>query len=128
MSLSLRLRWVPGTYSVARLAPTSPIPTWAGGPGFMATVQADDELTIVCLSDRVPDDIQSEGGWVCLRTIGPFEFQATGVVQALIQPLSNNGVGVFVLCTFDGEHLLVSESDREKAETLLLEAGHTFAV
>ncbi len=74
----------------------------------------------------VPHGVEAERGWACLRTIGPFAFEATGIVHSLISPLSLNGVGVFVVCTFDGEHLLIAEGDRQKAIDLLIEAGHTF--
>lgn len=126
MALSLRLRFVPGRYAVARLAPESTIPEWVSGPGFSAIIRADDELTIVCHEDRVPEGAEAEGGWVCLRTIGPFDFQATGIVYSLIAPLSSHGIGVFVVCTFDGEHLSVAESDGGKARDLLGAAGHVF--
>lgn len=126
MSLSLNLRFIPGQYAVARLAQDSPIPDWARGPGFFALVRADDELTIVCCDGRVPDGVEAERGWACLRTIGPFAFQATGIVHSLIGPLSSNGIGVFVLCTFDGEHVLIAERDRRKATRLLSAAGHSF--
>lgn len=125
-TLSLTLRFVSGEYAVARLAPDEAIPQWALGPGFFAIVRADDELTIVCAAAAVPDDIEMERGWACLRTVGPFAFQAAGVVQALISPLSAEGVGVFVLCTFDGEHMLIAERDRQRAVELLQVAGHAF--
>ncbi len=44
----------------------------------------------------------------------------------MVNPLSDSGMGVFVLCTFDGEHLLVSEGDASKAVAMLTEAGHVF--
>ncbi|MGB3275813.1 MAG: ACT domain-containing protein [Castellaniella sp.] len=124
--MALSLRFIAGRYTIARPPPDSSIPGWACGPGFSAIVRADDELTIVCMEDRVPDSVESEPGWACLRTIGPFDFQAAGIVHSLITPLSTHGIGVFVVCTFDGEHLLVAESDRIKARDLLLAAGHEF--
>ncbi len=124
--LILNLRFVQGRYAVARLSADSPIPDWASGPGFSAIVRADDELTIVCSDDRVPNGIEVERDWACLRTIGPIPFQATGVVRSLIDPLSSNGIGVFVVCTFDGEHLLIAEQDRSRAEDLLAACGHKF--
>jgi uncharacterized protein len=122
----LRLRLVPGRYAIARLSPDAPVPDWASGPGFSAIIRADDELTILCRADRVPDGVEAQSGWVCLRTIGPFDFQATGIVQSLVAPLSANGIGVFVVCTFDGEHLLVTESESDMAFHLLRAAGHSF--
>ncbi|WP_431358276.1 ACT domain-containing protein [Sphingomonas faeni] len=122
----MKLRFVQGRYAVARLSADSPVPDWVSGPGFMAIVRADDELTIVCSDDQVPADVEAERGWVCFRTIGPIPFQATGVVKSLIDPLSSSGIGVFVVCTFDGEHLLVAERDRSKTVDLLIDSGHYF--
>lgn len=127
-SLSLQLRTVPGRYAVAQLPADAAIPAWANGPGFSAIVRASDELTIVCLQERVPagtpGTLRAERDWICLRTVGPFDFQAAGIVHALIQPLSTQGVGVFVVCTFDGEHLLIAARDEVKARGLLRAAGH----
>nr|WP_280638119.1 ACT domain-containing protein [Shimia sp. R11_0] len=100
------------------------MPTWLNGPGFRAAVHSDDELTLVCLEERVPSDVETEKGWACLRTIGPFPFDATGIVQALVEPLSDGGIGVFVVCTFDGEHILVPSCEVEKATQVLQAAGH----
>lgn len=124
LPMTLQLRTVPGRYAVAQLPPDAPIPPWVNGPGFSAIVRASDELTIVCLQERVPAEVRAERDWICLRTVGPFDFQATGIVHTLIQPLSTQGVGVFVVCTFDGEHLLIAARDEEKARELLQVAGH----
>ncbi|MGX9354530.1 ACT domain-containing protein [Roseobacteraceae bacterium S113] len=122
----MNLRVVPGRFGVARLDADHPIPDWFAGPGFRAIVHSDDETTVVCLENRIPDGVEAEKGWMCLRTIGPFPFEAAGVVQALITPLSSNGVGVFVVCTFDGEHVLLPASEAEAARRFLEAAGHVF--
>jgi uncharacterized protein len=124
MAQTLQLRVVPGRYSVARLDAHADFPGWLKGPGFQAAIRSDDELTVVCLNDRVPGDVQVEKDWVCLRTIGPFAFDATGIVLSLIRPLSDNGIGVFVICTFDGEHMLIPGKDAESAFRHLALAGH----
>ena len=127
-SLSLQLRTVPGRYAVAQLPADAAFPTWADGPGLCALVRASDELSVVCLQERVPSDVRAERDWICLRTVGPFDFQAAGIVHALIQPLSTQGIGVFVVCTFDGEHLLIAARDEEKARGLLRAAGHEWPI
>ena len=126
MELSLRLRRVPGRYGIARLAPDAAIPDWAGGGGFWAVIRAEDEITIVCLQEQIPNGAQSSRDWLCLRTIGPFAFDATGIVSSLIAPLSDAGIGVFVVCTYDGEHLLVTKPDMAKSLALLEARGHRF--
>lgn len=127
MSYILNIRIVPGRYAVARLEAAAAIPDWFHGPGFKAAVHSEDELTLVCQQDRVPDHVTHEGNWACLRTTGPFPFDASGIVQALITPLSENDIGVFVLCTFDGEHVLVPADKLQDAERHLVGAGHKMA-
>ena len=124
MSTGIQLRRVHGRYGVARLAPNAPIPSWIDGPGLTALVRAEDELTVVCAVDRIPEHVKLDAPWVCVRSIGPFDFQMTGIVRSLVAPLSEAGISVFVLCTFDGEHLLVAERDADKAFAVLVEAGH----
>ena len=126
MIAGILLRHVPGRYGIARLAPDAPIPAWTIGAGLTSIIRADDEMTIVCAADRIPAGIEVDAPWVCMRSIGPFDFHATGIVQSLVTPLSKRGIGVFVLCTFDGEHLLVSERDAKSAFAALTEAGHKF--
>ena len=124
MTAPLNVKTVPGQYAVAQLPPHTEIPTWATGHGFVSVSLAEDEITIVCLQERVPEGLKADRDWACLRTIGPFDFDAAGIVHSLISPLSANGIGVFVVCTFDGEHLLVANKDLEKAKTYLINAGH----
>ena len=126
--ICLTLSEVAGQYAIARLAPDAPLPPWADGPGFLSITRASDELTITCLQDRIPDDVQTDRDWSCLRTIGPFDFEATGIVATLIAPVSQDGIGVFVICTFDGEHLLVPSKEMDRARTLLTHHfGHSTA-
>lgn len=122
----IRLRMLPGRYAVAQLAPDAPLPDWFDGPGFTAMARAEDELTLICLEDRVPDNITAERGWSCLRSVGPFAFDAAGIVRDLVTPLSDNGIGVFVCCTFDGEHLLLPSAQEQQARAQLSAAGHVF--
>ncbi len=125
MSLSLKIRIVSGRYAVSRLGADAALPDWLQGVGFKAVVYSEDEITLVCLEERVPCEITSERGWACLRTIGPFPFDAAGIVASLIAPLSKNAIGVFVVCTFDGEHVLVPYKKLDAAIEHLEAAGHT---
>ncbi|MCG7492520.1 ACT domain-containing protein [Thalassobius sp. Cn5-15] len=124
MTHRLKIRFVPGRYTISRLPADAQVPDWFAGSGFRALVCSDDETTLICLEDRVPDTVQSEGGWTCLRTVGPFPFEAAGIVQSLIAPLSDNGIGVFVVCTFDGEHVLIPTIKAGAAARYLQAAGH----
>jgi hypothetical protein len=120
----IALEQAQGEYAVCRLAPTAAIPAWADGAGFVTISRSAHELSIVCLADRVPHETQREDGWTCLRFVGPFAFGATGIVLSVVRPLSEGGLGVFVVSTFDGDHLLIKTGDMPAATALLARAGH----
>jgi len=126
MNKKVKLRVLDGAYAVSRLLPTDRIPAWADGNGFVSISRSGEELSIVCLAERVPAEVRSDTGWRCMHLVGPFAFDETGIVLSVIRPLSENGVGVFVVSTFDDDHLMVKGDVFERARTLLREAGHTF--
>ncbi|MFF2320717.1 ACT domain-containing protein [Agrobacterium sp. NPDC058088] len=125
MAPRVKLKLLDGAYGVARLQAEAPIPAWADGAGFLSISRTDDELSIVCRQERIPDDIQADTGWNCLKLQGPFAFDETGIVLSVIGPLSTNEIGIFVVSTFDGDHLLVKSKDLEKTFELLASAGHS---
>ena len=114
-----------GHYAVARLDAGAAIPDWADGAGFVSISRTDEELSIVCLQNRIPETVKQDGGWTCFKLQGPFAFDETGVVLSVIRPLSENKIGVFVVSTFDGDHLLVKASDEARSISYLTAAGHT---
>ena len=125
MAVRVRLKPLSGRYAVSRLEAKASIPGWADGPGFVSITRTEDELSVVCLQDRVPDGVKHDRDWVALKLQGPFAFDETGIVLSVIKPLSENELGIFLVSTFDGDHLLVKAKDEAKARGLLVAAGHT---
>lgn len=125
MAAKVRLKRLAGSYAVCRLDAASPIPSWADGEGFVSISRSDDELSIVCHAARVSGDVRQDGGWACYKFIGPFAFDETGIVSSVIGPLSDAGIGIFVVSTFDGDHMLIKEADIASAEPVLTSAGHS---
>ena len=122
----MKLQEIAGTFGVAQLPPDAPPPDWSNGPGLTAVIRTEDELTIVCDESRIPEDVSAERGWACFRSVGPFAFDETGIVASLVSPISAADIGVFVLCIFDGEHILCPRTKFEAAKAVLLEQGHVF--
>lgn len=121
----IRLKQLSGLYAISRLEAGHGIPEWADGPGFVSITRTEDELSITCRQDRVPADVRQDRDWVAFKFKGPFAFGETGIVLSVIRPLSENGLGIFVVSTFDGDHLLVKAADQAAAVRLIGEAGHT---
>ena len=124
MKRPLLLRRLSGDYTVARLAAADAIPAWADGAGFVSISRSDDELSVLCRAERVPALVRQDSGWACMKLLGPFAFDETGIVLSVIRPLSEAGIGIFVVSTFDGDHLLIKQSDVPAGTELLRVAGH----
>ena len=123
-TVQLHLRQFSGAYAIARLDAAAPLPLWADGPGFVSIGRTDDELSIACLAERVPADVRRDDGWVCFKVQGPFDFAETGIALAIIRPLAEAGIGIFLVSTFDTDYLLVKAANLEQARSALLAAGH----
>ncbi len=121
---SITLELQAGGYAVSRLDAAAPTPAWADGDGFSSISRSRHELSVVCLAQRVPPSVQADRGWTCLRFVGPFAFDETGIVLAVIAPLSEAAIGIFVVSTFDGDYLLLKQGDMTRAAAILAQAGH----
>ena len=125
MSAKIVLRQLDGHYSVSRLSAQASVPAWADGDGFVSISRTPSELSIVCLAERVPAEVNASRAWACFELLGPFAFDDTGIAVAVLQPLSDQKIGVFLVATFDTDYLLVQEKDVAAAQQALRAAGHT---
>jgi uncharacterized protein len=123
-SHQLKFRQLPGPYAVVRLAPDAPVPDWATKGGLASVTRTSDELSIVCPAENVPRDVTPGPRWICLKLEGPFPFSQTGVLLSFIEPLSNNGIPIFAVATYDTDYVLVQEEFAAMTLDSLRNAGH----
>jgi hypothetical protein len=123
---NLTLSLLPDNYSICRLGPEADIPPWALGGDFFSITRTEQELSLVCSQGVVPDDVQCEKGWRCIRVVGPLDFSWTGILASLTASLAEAGISVFAISTFDTDYLLVKAENLKRAVLKLKEAGHSF--
>jgi quinol monooxygenase YgiN len=121
------LTLLPGELSVCRLPAGAPVPEWADGSGLRSVTRTPVELSVVCPSASVPEDVQAEHGWRALEVAGPLDFGLTGVLAALTAPLAAAGVPVFALATYDTDYVLVPAAELGAALDALSSAGYAIA-
>jgi len=110
--------------AVCRFEPSAPLPGWIDQLSFFSITRTAEELSVVCCEERVPPGTEAEAGWRCFQLLGPFSFSEIGIISSLTQPLSEGGVCVFVISTFDTDYLMVKEKDLAKAIDVLTAEGH----
>lgn len=120
----LKFRWLPGAYAIVRLPPDASVPEWVTKGEFTSSTRTADELSIVCLADNLPHDVDSQHHWICLKLEGPFPFSQTGVLLSFIEPLSSKGIPIFAISTYDTDYVLIQEEFVGAALSILDEAGH----
>ena len=123
-SRQLKFRQLPGSYAIVRLASDAPFPDWATKGDFTSITRTADELSIVRPTENLPPEVRSPHRWVCLKLEGPFPFSLTGVLLSFIAPLSENGIPIFAISTYDTDYVLVQEPDSDRALDALRHAGH----
>lgn len=120
----LKFHQLPGPYAIVRLDPNSSVPDWATNADFTSITRTADELSIVCPLANLPANVQSQLRWICLKLEGSFPFSQTGILLSFIAPLSNNGVPIFAISTYDTDCVLLPEEFAELALRALSKGGH----
>jgi hypothetical protein len=120
----LKFRRLSGIYAIVRLAADARVPDWATKGEFTSITRTADELSIVFPADNLPTDVHSPHRWICLKLEGPFPFSTTGVLLAFIEPLSNGGIPIFAISTYDTDYVLIEEEVAGAAISTLQQAGH----
>ena len=114
----------PEPLAVARLTPQEAIPEWATRGALWSIVRSEDELSIVCGDEQVPQAVPAERGWRALQLAGPIPFGLTGILASVLSPLAAAGIPIFAFSTFDTDYVLVKSVDLDPALAALRQAGH----
>lgn len=111
--------------AVCRLAPGEVIPAWSmRRTGFFSITATEDELSLVCAADSVPEGVRCEQGWRAIKVIGPLDFALVGILASLSSTLAQAQVSIFAVSTFDTDYILIKEAQLAQAIAALEQAGH----
>lgn len=122
--LTLKFRQLPKACALVRLAADAAVPPWATRGDFTSSTRTADELCIVCPAENLPAGVSSQTRWVCLKLEGPYPVSATGIIVSFVEPLSDHGIPIFVISTYDTDYVLIQEEIAALALELLRSAGH----
>ena len=122
----LTLSVMANAFAVCRMAPNAGIPPWIPTKGFVSITRTVNELSIVCLSDAVPETIRAERGFRVLKVEGPLDFCLTGILLSVLGPLTDAEIPIFAVSTYDTDYVLVKEVDLKPALSVLSALGHIF--
>ena len=82
--------------------------------------KTDEELSLVCATDAVPEQVQvREDGWRAFRIQGVLDFSMIGVLSKISTLLAENEIGIFVVSTYNTDYVLTKAENYEKALNVL---------
>lgn len=84
-----------------------------------------DELSLVCPTAHVPQHtLQREDGWRCFYFDGVLDFSLVGILAKIAALLSENGISIFALSTYNTDYVLVKQEHFGQALDLLSRHGY----
>ena len=103
----MHLRILDGEFSVCKIHSIDGIDF---NDEFVFAAKTDEELSLVCQSDKAPNDcIACEADWKALRIEGVLDFSLTGIISTISSALAAEKIAVFVVSTFNTDYILVKE-------------------
>lgn len=88
--------------------------------------KTDDEISLVCLTGDTPDNtLAREDGWKAFRIQGILDFSMIGVLSRISTILAENGIGIFVVSTYNTDYIMVKKAHFESALELLQADGYS---
>ena len=89
---------------------------------FCFTGKTDEEKSLVCLTEDVPDNtIEREDGWKAFRIEGILDFSLIGILSKISALLAENEIGIFAISTYNTDYILVKEENYTRAKVLLIQ-------
>ena len=110
--------------SICRLDAGMEVPGWPTRASFFSVTRTEDELSVVCPEEVVPEGISRERGWRALKIEGPLDLSMVGVLSSVAAPLAEAGASIFAVSTFDTDYVLLREGQLDLAFCTLRENGH----
>jgi hypothetical protein len=105
--------------AVCRLEKDDSVPQRAAAGSFYSITKTPDELSLVCEENFVPDGVKAEKGWRAFKVEGPLDFSLTGVLAGISGVLSEAGISIFAVSTYDTDYILVKKEKLEQAFQVL---------
>ncbi len=115
---------LPQAFSVCKVKDVSSV-DFTGEFVFFA--KTDDELSLVCETERAPEDcVANEPGWRAFKIEGVLDFGMVGVLANISGLLTKAGISLFAVSTYNTDYILIKENSLDRAIEALIGGGFVF--
>ena len=118
----MEIKKIECSFSVCKL---EDIPIINSNTKFFFVGKTDEEVSLVCPTENVPDKIiEKEDGWKAFRIQGILDFSLIGVLSKVATLLADNDISIFAISTFNTDYVLTKADNYVKALSLLEKDGY----
>ena len=117
----MKLKILPQDFSICKLNSLKSVDLT---DEYFFLARTDEEISLVCSSDRVPSDVEvCEPGWRCFRIEGTLDFALVGILARISSLLADQGISIFAVSTYNTDYVLTKAEQFEQATAVLKEEG-----
>lgn len=114
------------SFAVCKLRPEASIPKWAYQGRFISITKTEEEVSIVCQTDNIPEDVVCAKNWRALKIVAELDFSLVGILARISTVLANAGISIFAISTYNTDYILVKQEQLDKTLQTLLDARYEF--
>jgi uncharacterized protein len=126
MDYKLKLQLLDEKFAICKMPQFAELPSVFAKGEMCFVMRTDEDLTIISPEFMAPDSGQQEIGYRCIRTSGQIPLEATGILISLVKPLTEAGISIFAVSTFQSDYIFLMEEHLVQATQALQHAGHEF--
>lgn len=118
----MKIKIIKQEFSVCKLTDLSQIDY---SDPFLFIGKTDEELSLVCGSERVPlNATHCDNGWRAFRIEGVLDFSLIGILSEISTLLANNKIGIFAVSTYNTDYILTKKENFERCIDTLVSQGY----
>ena len=126
MDCKLKLQLLDEKFAICKMPQFAELPSVFAKGEMCFVMRTDEDLTIISPEFMAPDNGQQEIGFRCIRTAEQLPSDTPGILVALVKPLTEAGISIFAVSTFQADYIFLMEEYLVKATQALQHAGHEF--
>jgi uncharacterized protein len=126
MDHTLKLQLLDEKFAISKMPQFAELPSVFAKGEMCFVMRTDEDLTIISPEFMAPDNGQQEIGYRCIRVAEQLPVSATGVLLSLVKPLTDAGISIFSVSTFQSDYIFLMEEHLVQATQALQHAGHEF--
>ena len=124
----MKLKILKDKYAVVKLPTNYVVPDYVLKLDFFNLVRTSDELSLIIKENITFNykEFNYEDNWKIFRFVDILNFNLNGILDGVINPLSNNDISIFSFSTYNTDYVMFKSYDETKVVNILNKNNYEF--